>query len=78
YDEQQLSALVHIYGPDAEATITGALAQLKKARIIVRSDAGVWGAVDHEERQLDPTTKRTRAFRSRQAAEPGTPAPDAG
>lgn len=78
YDEQQLAALVHIHGPDAEAVIADALAQLKKARIIVRSDGGVWGAVDHEERQLDPTTKRTRAFRSRQAADPGTPAPGAG
>lgn len=64
YDIERLAALVRA----DEAAVEVALRELERARIVVRSDTGAVGTVDHEERQLDPTTKRTRAWRSRQPA----------
>lgn len=69
YDTARIAALIHATDVDA---VELALAELEKARIVVRSETNAWGATDHEERQLDPTTKRTRRARERSGNGPGT------
>lgn len=69
YDTALIAALVHL--TDVES-VGRALAELERARIVVKSDTDAWGSTDHEERQLDPTTKRTRRARERSGNGPGT------